>query len=307
MTRIARRLTIAGGLLLSLCLGSMNLSADAASADFTSDFESGVLNDADTKTPSQGWARSGNMPTVTSEHARSGKYAMKTYLNKYTSATPYRTEIVSRWHTTSDTANRAPANMAYFTDHWVGFSVYLPSAYWKNASTTYGLMGQVHSTGTEFVQPMVSLHVSYTAKAPALYWYIPTTGKGAYHIAPIEPDLDKWVDWVFHFRWNYNAEGTGNNVAGHPESGMLEVWKDGVKVVSIPGPWRNDSQQTYGPTWKMGLYTGWVNSAAIANDTLVTERLVYHDEFRYAGAAGGYEAVAPRSNMPMPPERVLVE
>lgn len=81
---------------------------------FSSDFEEGVLNNAEFATPSQGWKGAGNFPEITEEHARSGRFAMKAYLNKNSSQTPYRTMLQSAWNTTTDPNNRVSPHAPIF-------------------------------------------------------------------------------------------------------------------------------------------------------------------------------------------------
>ena len=56
------------GFAASLCGVTAPASADNGKVLFVSDFESGILNDSDTTTPSQGWKRMGNMPTVSKDY-----------------------------------------------------------------------------------------------------------------------------------------------------------------------------------------------------------------------------------------------
>src|SRR5262245_38891162 len=61
---------------------------------------------------------SGNKPVVTTERTRAGKYAMKVYLNRKSSATPNRTEM-----------SVPSPQSAIGDDIWYGFSIFLPSSY----------------------------------------------------------------------------------------------------------------------------------------------------------------------------------
>jgi len=86
----------------------------------------------------------------------------------------------------------------------------------------------------------------------------------------------RWTDWVVHVKWSYGKEG------------VLEIFKDGRLVVDQRGP--NAFNDAKGPYFKMGLYKGW-RRAEMASD-VVSRRVLYHDEFRMAGAGGTYSDVA---------------
>jgi hypothetical protein len=71
--------------------------------------------------------------------------------------------------------------------------------------------------------------------------------------------------------------------------GILQGWKGGKKVIDQPGP--NTFNDKDGPFFKMGLYKGWSDPNRPSDR--VSERFLYHDEFRMAGAQAGYNDVAP--------------
>jgi hypothetical protein len=327
---------------------------------FQSDFESGVLNDSDTSSQSQGWQRAGNMPSITTEQARSGKYAMKAYLSKSSAASQFRTMLQSAWNTTTDSKYRLTTiHTPYFQDSWVGFSIYLPSkgaGNWLKASTTYEVIAQWHDSHDPFPppgwdteeskNPLFALGVTTkqgtdqgrewrigylgdsrtpypTLGSPRPWKYETNRGIKA---GAIDADLDKWTDWVVHIRWNYWKVGSsGNrspdenvtnftNTPDSPTAGLIQVWKNGKLVVDEKNV-QIGTHDNAGPVFSVGLYKGWRTAADRATDPDVSERTLYFDEFKYAGANGSYEAVAPGGSpgklpprgIPRPPTSVSLE
>lgn len=55
----------------------------------------------------------------------------------------------------------------------------------------------------------------------------------------------------------------------------------------------NTFNDAKGPFFKMGLYKGWQKPATRTD--AVSKRVLYHDEFRLAGANATYKDVAPGS------------
>lgn len=212
---------------------------------FKCDFESGVLNDAAKQKPSQGWKQAGTMPEITQEHALAGKYAMKAYLNKNTSPTPYRTMLQTAWDTTSDPANQTDTHARFFEDSWIGFGIYLPSkgpGNWQQASTNYEILAQWHDAHRPFPppswdkeeskNPLFSLSVTSKPNPPTRHWKVNFLGESktpwpilgsprpwhyesskSFDLGPIDADLDKWTTWVIRIRWNFWKVGSTNNKA----------------------------------------------------------------------------------------------
>jgi hypothetical protein len=81
---------------------------------------------------------------------------------------------------------------------------------------------------------------------------------------------------VIHLRLTYAA------------TGVIEVWKDGEKVVTVTGQtYYNDES---GPYFKAGIYKwGWTGDYP----TTTTRRTLYIDQVRMADGSSSYAAVAP--------------
>lgn len=88
-----------------------------------------------------------------------------------------------------------------------------------------------------------------------------------------------WTDFVMHIKFTYK------------EDGILEMWKNGLKILTINGPtYYNDES---GPYFKMGIYKwGW----AMDVKSTTTQRIVYYDEIKIGNENSSYDEVAPKSN-----------
>jgi len=235
-------------------------------------FESGTLD---------GWIKvHDNLPTITTEHPRAGKYAMKSVLtaNAPTTRTRARNEM---------RADKSFANIG--EEYWYGFSVFLPDGYVSDS--VWEIVAQWHVEPDDRVendakrQPALSLHTvkgnwTFASKSDARP-QTPDRKSVQSHPTKIGPyETNKWTDWVVNVKWSYK------------EDGFIRAWKDGVEVMNVTGP--NCYNDRKGPYFKMGIYKGWGNM----RPDKVTTRTVYHDEFRMAGPEGSYEAVAPGGGKP---------
>jgi hypothetical protein len=251
---------------------------------FSSGFESGTLVDG------QGWNISGNAPKITTKYVREGNFAIESYLNRTTSSTSNRTEVRAK-------APDAKVGQEY----WYGFSVFFPEPY--VADNIWEIVGQWHripdpGDDTSGLNPPISIEINngnwrfisrYSTAQPTTE----ASRKTAFDklLGPVEGG--KWHDWVVHVKWSATLG-----------EGLLQVWKNGVKVVDITGP--NCYNDAVAPYFKMGIYKGW--SDRISPTGIVSERRFYHDSFRMAGAGGSYAAVSPGSEAgPMPPSDVVVQ
>jgi hypothetical protein len=105
-------------------------------------------------------------------------------------------------------------------------------------------------------------------------------------LATLPAAIGEWVDWVVHVKF--------------ATQGVVEVWRNGVKVVEELNIDNHLEARPDGAYMKFGLYSSqydpvtytggstWGNPMAPG-----TSRTVYHDEVRVADATGSYAAVAP--------------
>jgi Polysaccharide lyase len=283
------------GLWLALTFSGIQSSIGATATSsaplvFLGDFEGATLRP---------FIASGNAPTVTSEKTRAGHYAIKSVLNRLNSPISFRTE-----------ATTTHANAKYFSDTWYGLSVFLPKSY--ISSPVWEIVFQWHGVPdnpkAETLNPPMSMHTGNGA------WLLGTVGdsrkpaskanyesKDKYPLGSYAADMGRWTDWVFHIRWDYRKVGSGND-------GQLQVWKNGALVINA-SPIQLGFNDSVGPYFKMGLYKGW-RDRAVPADT-VSERVLYHDEFRQAGAGGSYASVAPPGSKsvvtPAAPTSIVVQ
>ena len=234
---------------------------------FIGDFEKGQLT---------GWRISGNAPQVTNRPVRAGQYAMKTLLNRNKDKVSYRTEV-------------SGPGSEVGKEYWYGFSILLPDDYvpdkvWEIVAQWHGVPD--FKIGENWRNPVMALSTTGGKWDLVSRWDAKENtfegGKRAYggtkkyNLRPYRTGV--WTDWVVHVKWSYESDG------------LLEVWKNGEKVVEQEGP--NTFNDKKGPYFKMGLYKGWENPNSPSD--AVSSRILYHDEFCMAGSGASYDDVAPR-------------
>jgi hypothetical protein len=285
MMRSARKGLVIGLTCFQFCL----FASTASSANRVLDFETGTLD---------GWQEEGGdsgdirrMPQITTEHVLSGKYAVKSDLN---GLDPDRYLRERQEMKVKDLGKEIQKGQVY----WYGFSIYLQSPYPFDTGHDE-VLAQMHKVadvdlGENNGNPTLGFWLTKGYNGwtitniadPRLITPVDKSGVifKRYEVGPYE--TDKWTDWVVNVKWSYNSDG------------FLKVWKNGKLVVDVTGP--NCSNDRLGPNFKMGIYkSSWEHRAPTPG---ITRRIVYHDEFRFAGADGSYESVAPRHGArPVPP------
>jgi hypothetical protein len=236
---------------------------------FSSDFEDREL---------RGWRASGNSPAIVEEPVRAGRHAMRSSLDRYKDRYPNRTEV---------SGPRAELGGEY----WYGFSIFLPEDYvpdgiWEIVAQWHGVPD--FDIGEKWRNPVIALSTTGGQWGWVNRWDAKRNtfqtgqrqygGIREYNLGPYETGV--WTDWVVHIRWSYGQDG------------FVEVWKNGQKVIDQTGP--NAFNDARGPFFKMGLYKGW--SDPKRRGDAVSKRILYHDEFRMAGAEATYRDVAPGSH-----------
>jgi hypothetical protein len=233
---------------------------------FTSGFEHASL---------KGWRGSGNLPKAVRGPVRAGRYAMQTALDRYKDACAYRTEV-------------SGPGAEIGEEYWYGFSIFLPGDYapdriWEIVAQWHGVPD--FDAGETWRNPVMALSTTRGRWGWVSRWDAKRNtfqngkrqygGTKQYDLGPYERNV--WTDWVVHVKWSYGPDG------------ILQVWKDGDKVIDQVGP--NAFNDAKGPFFKMGLYKGWTDPNQKSD--AVSKRVLYHDEFRMAGADARYEDVAP--------------
>ena len=228
------------------------------------------------------WSREANSNSITrtTVPVRAGKYAAKFIIRKSDSlvAGSYRAELKQEI---------MPVN----AERWYGLSIYLPGSYipdnipeslfqWHNVPN---FNSGEHWGKYKFQNPFRletnngRLYFVHQYSSIPSYPNSPVQSK-AYDLGAYE--TGKWIDWVVHFKLSFK------------EDGLLEIWKDRKKVLTLTGPnYYNDES---GPYFKMGIYKwGWSRNKPSQTE----ERIVYFDEVRVGSAESSFEQVSPRADL----------
>ncbi len=227
-----------------------NFTPSAKYNIFSEDFETGEISKK----------CSGNCPLISTEYANSGQYSMKVHLDRNKSKVSYRTEIQEK------------SKATYGVDYWYEFSVYLPESY--VADNIWEIVAQWHAVpdfniGEDWRNPILSLHTTNGTWEILSFWDSKkntfASGKREYSGSKVwslgNYEINQWITWKFHVRWS------------HLEDGIIEVWKDGKKVLSHQGP--NSFNDSIGPYFKIGLYKGWMEKEKTSK---ITQRTLYFDD-----------------------------
>jgi Polysaccharide lyase len=200
--------------------------------------------------------------------------------------------------TRAEIGRNTGASAQAHTEQWYGFSTFIP-ADWQSDTQTGDIIAQWHSpnddeyaAGEPGKSPPLSLYITGDALKVANSWdpkevtldNNPTLGepkgwRGSLWQGSVSELKGRWVDWVFHVKWNYDGNG------------FVQVWKDGQQIVSKTGP--NTYNDVGTITFKYGIYkSGWNNSNGSTNT--VKKRVLYVDELRMGDRYSSYAEVAPR-------------
>ncbi|MGI6454067.1 MAG: polysaccharide lyase [bacterium] len=239
---------------------------------FTGDFESGDLS---------GWNREtccDHSVNVVQEPVRAGKYAVRVEVRRDDPdvSSSKRSEI------------KQPREPQVKCERWYGFSIYLPEDYIQDHLPE--IVTQWHGSpdmddGEVWRSPPLALitqngnwRINWRWDADKIMKSNRSDGNEYQDIGPYEKG--KWTDWVFHVKWSWEDDG------------LIEVWKDGEKVMDYHGPSAyNDDHGVY---FKTGVYK-WVWKRSSENNPSTTDvRVIYLDEYRFGNEHANYDMVAPR-------------
>jgi len=149
-------------------------------------------------------------------------------------------------------------------ERWYAASYYLPNEYVSDKAPE--ILMQWH---TDKGSPPLAL---WTMTGQ---WRIVKFGNQSTTIGNYE--RNKWTDFVFHVKWSTGTDG------------LIEVWKDGVKVYTKAGATNYaDATLIY---MKAGIYKWPWKTGSYGSTT--TQRVVYIDDVRIGNAAATYYDVAP--------------
>jgi Polysaccharide lyase len=227
---------------------------------------------------------SNNESTSTLSPLRNTSFTQWASIQKFSSYSVQRVNTLSRFGTSSlrfelrktdgDIGWSKRAEASRYTksepsqkcERWYGESIYLPSDYVTDPAPE--LVTQWH---TDAGSPPLALW-THNGK-----WRITMFGNQQTTIATYEKN--KWVDWVYHVKWSAGSDG------------LVEVWKDGVKVFTKTGA-NIYSNSIGGAYMRVGVYK-WVWKSGSNPASTTTKRIMYVDEVRIGGELATYNDVAP--------------
>jgi hypothetical protein len=242
----------------SFISGSLGLNiAHGAALPFVDGFENRSLDK---------WRHSGMRATLANSPTRSGNYAVQFSIDRNKGKNAYRSELAIK---------KGKGQFKMGQEYWIGASIFIPNN-WVEDSNYGDIVLQWHGV------PDAHLGEGWSGRNPPLAlrvqgknWQFQNYSdpnpvsrnrnyKGkAYNLGSYQKG--QWADFVFHIRWSYQNDG------------ILEVWKNGKKMVSQNGP--NTFNDRVAPYLKIGLYKpAWKSKANWANKSHVNTRTVYHDE-----------------------------
>lgn len=182
------------------------------------------------------------------------------------------------------------------SERWWAFAVYFPDD-WKfdNQNT---VIAQVYSKTdrdkgeTSAIVPVLVLRVEGKTlilesrfdeneiSRPEQYGKGGTVKNQRLWEAPL--DLGRWMPFVFHARFSHDPAGDG----------MLEVWRDGEKIVDSEGPNTFNNQGNI--TVRIGLYKRHTKDLQPGEF-----QVAWFDSFRIADHQGNYDLVEPKAGVPL--------
>jgi hypothetical protein len=163
---------------------------------------------------------------------------------------------------------RAEAKCPALTNpnRWYGFSAYFPSADYQYDSEAE-IISQWHQGGG--VSPSMSVITRYD-KMVIEVRSVPTV-KTQYPLGDVVKD--KWQTYVIHINHSNGSDG------------LVEIWRDGVKIFTHNGPNAYDFTTYEKPKWKMGLYK-WEWNGTSTTD--VKKRVIFFDNVRLGNENASY-------------------
>jgi hypothetical protein len=200
---------------------------------------------------------SGKSVTRTAAYSRSGGFSTRYELNK--------TDAVVSGSKRSETGRYTKSELNPKVERWYAASYYLPVEFVSDPAAES--VTQWHTTSTQY--PPLSL---WTQNGQ---WRLVQLGKTITILGNY--DKGKWTDMVFHVKWSSGTDG------------LIEIWKNGVKIMSKTGANVNAGILT-GAYMRTGIYK-WPWKSGTSSTT--TKRVVYIDDVRIGNAGATYNDVVP--------------
>lgn len=239
---------------------------------FVGDFESGDYTGWQTQFPKS------SKGTIVTTPVRAGKYASRSELTYEDFKNYGKTDSMQRRCEIYKEDVGKPGE-----ERWYGFSVYLTKGF---DDDTFDIVMQIHNhpdPGEPGKSPILTLEThgkewwindrwdKNKISQPGEHGSGGTITSNNIYKAPYE--TEKWTDWAYHVKWALD------------DSGLIEIYKDGVKVAEYKGPnCYNDEQPFY---MKIGVYKPAYRA------TSLPQRVIYHDEVRIGNEKATLADVSP--------------
>ncbi len=183
----------------------------------------------------------------------------------------------------------------YGVDYWLGWAIYLPENYAVDSRSDTLL--QFHGvpdkdSSGNLVEPSrhppIALYTGengrWTMRIKGDSKKISTsvgssTRVASYSLGDFRADRGRWTEFVMHVRFHYNS------------TGLVEVWKDGVKVVTDRG--ENTYNDNVPPFLKIGIYKPAWKPNNWGGPSSVPSRLFFYDAVK-VGRNSSFAEVAPQ-------------
>ncbi len=272
--------TLLGMFLISMPVIVVFLYNYTDSLLFEGDFETGNLS----QFPPTEWEPQhccSHSHRVVTSPVRSGNFALRTELRK--TDPPYKSHRANSHRAEFAEKKRYPLPF----ERWYGFSVYLPNDWVDDVAPEILVQwhdvpdaGEGPAGGPPFYIATLRgnwIVINHWDPAPIKIKKDLSPEGGVEELWTGAYEKEKWTDWVIHAKWSYQVDG------------LLEIWKDGTKIVTKSGP--NTLNDQMGPYFKFGVYKWWWTIPNRPSDTTI--RVMYHDEIRFAGAQGNFCQVDP--------------
>ena len=163
---------------------------------------------------------------------------------------------------------------------WYGFSNFFPSSY--TSDPTPEIVAQWHDLPDFGEETDRSNSNSIMVENGKLIWQVrwdtrflmpDNIPEGLLNIVIGDVPKNKWIDWVVHIKYS------------HTNTGILEVWMDGEKVIDRQNMPNSYNDKAY-PFFKFGIYKWkW--------GTATSQRVIYYDEVRVGDENSSYDKVNP--------------
>ena len=152
---------------------------------------------------------------------------------------------------------------------WYSYALYMPSAQYKDEAADE-VITQWHGGGG--ITPAISMRVTNG------HLVMRTPDNAKTDLGAIEKD--RWHTYVYHIIHSSGSDG------------LIEIWKDGVKLVTRKGPSMYAITGDFHlPNWKLGIYkSAWNGSST----TQTNKRVLYFDDIRMGNENATYAEMCPR-------------